>query len=1031
MSVSASPRSDAIVFDLLGDLYIVDGSGGKARRITSGSEWDIEPRFSPDGSQIAFISDRDGTDNIWLVEPDGTGLAQVSRERFEGLGSPGWSVDGQKIYARKKIARRSITYKDVWVINEYEVEDGTRRSIVDEGMSLAIQHSSRVQLLGLTPTGPVGGADGSSVYFAGQTGEARLRDRSYVEYQIMRLDLASGDMASITSAAGGAFRPEISPDGRFIAFGRREAELTNLWLRDLESGDERRLLEGITHDDYGNRAVNDLIPAFSWTGDSESIVIARNGGIVRVNADSGDITKVPFDADVELQLAPMIAPTRIAEQGSVKARILRWHRLSPDGNRLAFQGLGKVWLMDLPDGKPTPLNGVGVTASAYDTDELFEFAPAWSPDGAVIAYAVSGKDGNGHIHVTDLSSGSARQLTTQPGEYSNITYSSDGLALAYTVALPRQHTYDPSIAEIRTVNLESGEETTVTTMVSPGYRSALPNSGFPAPVFSSDNARIFYIEQTGQSENQFVSVNREGDDKRIYFKLDWLSEAVPSPDDRRVAVVVHDSIYTMDLSSLDTGDETLTTTDLGSIQRVSSAGASVSWVDDDTIAWGYGDRYYRSTISVDAEVGEIHVDLQAPRDRPEGLVAFTGAKIISMSDPNGGVIDVGDILIEDNRIVQIGKSGSFQIPDAAFRIDGTGTTILPGFVDLHAHPIAAKPSGLIEQQVRGLQGNLAYGVTTIHEPANDIWYTLGAAELIETGQILGPRLYSSGDQVIGFWGPHNEWIDSLETARIVVGRRQQLGAMSIKEYGQPSRIQRQWLAQAAREHGMRIITEGTGGFHLPLTDAVDGFTGIEHSIAQVPLSLDAIELLAFSQVAYDPVLVYPRRGSGAGRYFSEKAQPLEDDKRLRYTDKELIIGREKRRAGTVVAPYDYVFIEQGREAHKIADAGGRVVTGSHGPGAALHFDIWAYVVAGMSPLEALHTATLSGIKALGLESDLGTLEAGKLADFVVLNADPLDDIQNTRDIRLVVRNGRVYDDELLNQVWPDKKEKPFSNWPRQ
>lgn len=1017
MSVSASPAGDAIVFDLLGDLYVVDWLGGTARPLTSGPEWDIEPRFSPDGTRIGFVSDRDGTRNVWLVEPDGTGLQQVSQERFEGVGSPTWSPDGSSIYTRQKRAQRSFTYKDVWVINEYRVADGSRREIIDETMSLAKQHPRTVQLLGVAPTGPSPGPDGSTLYFAAQTGDMYLGGRTYVEYQIMRLDLAGGEMVAVTSSKGGAFRPEISPDGRFLAFGRREADVTSLWLRDLTSGHERRLLAGITRDDQGNRSVDDLIPAFSWTADSQSIVIGKDGGIVRVDAHGGDVVEVPFTANVHLQLTPRLAPTDVVSQDPVDARIIRWHRLSPDGEKLAFQALGKIWLMDLPDGGPVPLNA-GVTPSAYEADELFEIAPAWSPDGAALAYAVWGKNGEGHIHVKELDTGVVKRITTQPAEYSNLAYSPDGRTLCFTVALPKRHFLDRPGAQIRTIDLRSGRQTTV----------ASTKQGFPAPIFSADGKRIFYVTPVGRSARQLVSVNPDGGDGQAHLQMDWLSEAVPSPDNRRVALVVHDNLYTVELPADPAANQPVVIETPAVLERVSSAAASPAWAGADTVVWGFGDRFHTATPGVPAERDEIRIRLQVPRDRPVGLVALTGAKIVTMTDRAGGIIENGDLMIEDNRIVRVGPSGSFEIPDGAHHMDVRGTTILPGFADMHAHPVSPRDSGLIEQQVRGLQEGLAYGVTTIHDPAGDTWYMLGAAELVETGQILGPRYYGAGAQVVGYSAPHNEWIDSLDTAREIVERRKRLGVMTIKEYGQPSRIQRQWLRQAARESDMRIINEGTGGFHLPLSVAVDGYTGIEHSIAQVPLYRDVVTLLAFSQIVYDPLLVGPRGGAGARSYFGSQLEQWEDEKLLRYVDRHMIEYQKKRAAAIEHAPHDYVFIAQGRQAHKIARANGRVVAGSHGAGVLLHLDIWGYVQAGMTPMEALHTATLSGIEAIGLESDLGTLEAGKLADFVVLDADPLDDIRNTMHIRYVAKNGRVYDDESLHQVWPEKKTKPAPFW---
>ncbi len=95
MNVDVSPDGETIVFDLLGDIYTIPITGGAATRITSGPAFNIQPRFSPDGSKIAYISDRGGNNNIWVMDSDGTGRRQVSKEqtrevnRIDRYRSPG------------------------------------------------------------------------------------------------------------------------------------------------------------------------------------------------------------------------------------------------------------------------------------------------------------------------------------------------------------------------------------------------------------------------------------------------------------------------------------------------------------------------------------------------------------------------------------------------------------------------------------------------------------------------------------------------------------------------------------------------------------------------------------------------------------------------------------------------------------------------------------------------------------------------------------------------------------------------------
>lgn len=1026
MSLSVSPDGETIVFDLLGDLYVLSRAGGRARPITRGSAWDIEPRFAPDGKRIAFISDRSGAQNVWAVNPDGTDLRQISHEPEEGLSNPGWAPDGASVVARQKLARQSYSYKGPWQIVRYRVDDGAKTVIMSGEQDLAYKQPSRFQVPGLAPSGPRVSPDGGVLYLAGQVGRLQVGGRAHPATQILSLTLGGDTQPDqLTEGHNGAFRPEPSPDGRLLAFGRREGGATNLWLRDLDTGEDRRLVSGITRDALGSRMIDDLLPGYGWTSDSKSLVIAKDGFIVEVDVASGATRRIPFVADVDLTLSEQVKPRWRVDDGPLEPKVLRWHRRSPDGTRLAFQAVGRLWTTDLATGRSDLLTGGAIAPSAYDPEAVFEYAPAWSPDGASVAFTTWHKLDGGHVWIKPLAGGAPHRVTKAPGVYSNPAFSPDGRTLVYAAVADKDpqpgKLSDNTRVAIRLVRLDGSSEKTLFDL----------KGAMAAPTFSANGERIYFVVRVGMAERRLMSIDADGGSPRAHLALDWLERAAVSPDGERVALQVHDAIYVADMPQ-GGEDGVVPKVRLAAARRLTRAGAhSVAWADGSTVAWGYADAFF--TVDLDApeaEPARVAIKLEAPRDRPEGTVAFIGARIVTMADARGGVIERGDIVVRNNRIRAVGPSGSVRIPRKATRIDVAGATIVPGFVDIHAHPIYGWTSEIQPQQSRGLMSDLAYGVTTVQDPASVTAPSFALAELIETGQVLGPRYLGAGSQVTGFQSAHNEWIDSYETALAVVRRRKALGVNTIKEYGLAHRIARQWLVEAARESGLGVIYEGTGGLHLALTAAVDGATGFEHSFAYAPLRKDAITLFAFSGMAYDPVLVGPRTGAGGFLYHRKRLDELTDKKQLAYVDRAYRAFVARRLKNVIIPEHDFVdgFLDQGADAVKIARAGGLVTAGSHSDGLMFHMEIWSFVLAGMTPMEALRTATLSGAQAIGVDADLGSIERGKFADFIVLDANPLVAIENTRHMRFVVKNGRVYDDTTLDQIWPEPLSRPRSYW---
>ncbi|MBC8646024.1 MAG: PD40 domain-containing protein, partial [Thermoanaerobaculia bacterium] len=378
VSVDVSADGKTIVFDLLGDIYVMPIDGGAARALTRGPAYDYHPRLSPDGGTIAFTSDRGGMENLWLMDADGKNPRALTSEKDAYVRSAAWTPDGTYLVARKEDSKHAgIPPVELWMYHR------------NGGGGIKLTSSDDVN----NASGPVASPDGRFIYFS-----ARERRFNYIPdlrdglWHIRRLDRTTGETFPLTSGFGGAGRPMISPDGKTLVFVSRRDNDTVLVARDLETGAERLLLRGVTRDEQEGFAQMDLWPGYAFTPDGKSLVFTNHGKIVRLDLATRQPREVPFTARVEQSLAPRVSWQEKVASGPIAARILRWPNQSSDGKWIAFDAFGRVHLQEVTNGQASgaPKRLTPDAAGAPPR----EYAPAFSPDGKWIAY-VTWSDADG------------------------------------------------------------------------------------------------------------------------------------------------------------------------------------------------------------------------------------------------------------------------------------------------------------------------------------------------------------------------------------------------------------------------------------------------------------------------------------------------------------------------------------------------------------------------------------------------------------------------------------------------------------
>lgn len=1011
MNLDVSPDGKTIVFDMMGDIYSMPITGGKATPLRTGLAYEVQPKFSPDGKYISFTSDAEGGDNIWVMTADGKNAKSITSEKFRLLNNSAWTADGKSIIARKHFtSQRSLGAGEMW---QYPLQ-GTG------GIQLTKRRNDQQDV-----NDPTVSPDGKYLYFAEDMYPGGFfqynKDPNKQIYVIKRYEFETGKIEVVTGGPGGAARPVISRDGKKLAFIKRVREKSVLYIHDLESGQETPVYFDLDKDQAEAWAIFGVYPHFNWTPDDRNIIFWSAGKINSINLDSKRATVIPFEVNADFKIAETHRVKRPVYQETFTSKMIKDAKTSRDGKTLVFTALGHIYTKKLPNGTPKRVTNL--------TD--FEADPSFSYDGRSILFVTWNDENLGAIYRVNTDGSGLTKLTDKKGIYRTPVFDGSGTKIAF-----RKENGNGD------QGFDYTKETGIFTMNRNGkYPKKIANSG-EFPQFSEDGKRVFF--QTGGTffgslTKQLKSVDLTGNKERTHFTSKLANRLLPSPDNKWVAMVHLHKVYVAPFVmngktlNLDANTKNFKVESLSD-----KAGINIHWTGDSkAVNWTLGQTLYtkklrdntqdpfsKTNLNKDSETS-ITIDLKMKSDVPEGRIAFKNARLITMDGDK--VIEDGTIIINANKIEKIGPSATVTIPDDAKVYDMKGKTIMPGIVDVHAH-VGAFRNGLSTQKHWQFYANLAFGVTTSHDPSVHTQAAFTLEELQRAGLTVGPRLFSTGFILYGAEGDFKAVINNMEDARFAIERTKAFGAMSVKSYNQPRREQRQQVMQAARELGVNVVPEGGSTFFHNMSMIFDGHTGIEHNIPVNPVYKDIKTLWSNSNVGYTPTLIVNYGGMNGEMYFYQKSNVWENETLLKYTPRYVVDARSRHRLMIPEEEYYNGHMLSSRTVTELSKLGVKANLGAHGQlqGLGAHWELWMLQQGGMTNLETLKAATINGAEYIGVGDEIGSLVEGKLADLIVLDKNPLEDIENTNTVTHTMINGRLYDISTMDEIGNyDKKRTKF------
>ncbi|MDA0844195.1 MAG: amidohydrolase, partial [Bacteroidetes bacterium] len=771
MSVDVHPSGDRIVFDLLGDLYELPISGGKATRITEGLAFDSHPKYSPDGESILFISDRSGGNNAWIINRTKKDTLQVTKGDTFNMQSADWSPDGDYI----AVVKGTRNFK----LHLYHRQGGSGVQLIDKPDNLKISE-------------PTFSPDGDLIWYS-QRQNSWQYNASLPQYQLGTYDRTDGKTKIMTSRYGSAFSPTLSPDGKWLVYGSRHNDQTGLILRDLKTGDERWLAYPVQRDEQESIAPLGVLPSMSFTPDSGSIIASYGGKLNRIYLEGNRVEPIEFEVNEKVAMGPQLKfEYPIEDTKSFSVTQIRDAVVSPDGTHIAFSALNRVYVMKVQDQKPRRLTSFDFT----------EAMPTWSPDSKEIAFVTWSESDGGHLYkVAAKPRSKPVRISMQSAVYQDPVWSPKGQLVVFKGQKQQFEDSDGPYAFMSKADLVWFEP-----KAGGVERFIIKADGYSSAHFAQNDGRLYL-----NSGGALVSIRLDdGSDLKKYVEVDGItvygsvytdshllsdapeapaqkpskaSELLRAPVGDYALAKINNDIYVVTIPKVGPEGVKINVKDarnaaFPSRKLTTMGGEFPSWgADGNTVYWTLGNTLFTYDIASaetrDAEIDafkenadntketddddtekpkapeaytavESTIVVEVVRAIPNKVVVYTNARLIAMTGEE--IVENATIIVVGNRITGVhGPDETIEIPLGAETVDLAGGYLLPGFVDTHAH---LRPSwGLHKNHVWAYAANLAYGVTTTRDPQTGTTDVLTYADMVEAGMLAGPRIYSTGPGV--------------------------------------------------------------------------------------------------------------------------------------------------------------------------------------------------------------------------------------------------------------------------------------------
>lgn len=953
MAVAVSPDGKTLAYDVLGRIWLMPVEGGEGKPVTDSLGNARQPSWSPDGKQITFQGYWQGNWHIYIVNADGSNLKQMTSGDFD-YREPHWSPDGTTLAFSSD---RSGNY-DIWKLD-----------IVSEHL-LPITSGPDNEY------GPSWSPDGQQLAFVSDDGDSG---------KILIQSTGSESQETVYSSSGKLTGISWSPGGDNMLFNEHEGLKAELRQIDPTTGKSSSV----------TNTSEDVFPfRHTWTSDSSFIYSAT--GKIQSKTMGGSATEVPFSVSLWLDRSSYERKKRAfdsTEDQEVKG--IGWPALSPDGTSVVFVALQDLWLKSE--------NG---TIQQLTDDPFVQIMPIWSPDGKFLAYS-SDKDGPFAIWIKDLSDGGERNLLTTGACTSGMAWSPDGNSIAFT------ESFGPRGGQLSLVDIKSGERSLLGEQL---------GSSVGTPTWSPDSEKVALTALDPYSSLYREGVNRimlfpvNGDPQRPQKALEHWSFGVRgndgpvwSPDGKFMAMVAKGFLWILpvDENGDATGEPTKLTDELSDVP---------SWSGDSKQLLYLATNRLKLLTVDDKSTTDFPINMTWKRKNPVGTtIIHAGGLIDGVSDT---VKENMDIIIEGHRIVEILPHDDAREADQ--KIDASDAFVMPGLIDIHAHEGSANGEKLGRAW-------LSWGVTTMRNPAGDPYDALNRRESIQSGKIQGPRIYFTGSPIDGnrIFYAGSATMQSESHIDMELRKAELLDYDLIKTYVRlPDNLQKR-VIDGAHKLGLPVTSHELYPAVAFNVDGVEHVRGTSRRGFSAKLSetlrsyADVTDMLATSGMYFTPTTAIYL----GYQYVIARDPSVMNDQRL----KELT---ELRYLASVSASteqilndqenYDQLYANVIKMVADVQRKGGFVVAGTDAPilpqGFGLHIELENYQDAGLTPFEVLQTATINNAIALNAEGDLGSIEVGKLADLVIVEGNPLEDIRNARKTRVVIKNGEVFSlGDLMNR----------------